>query len=150
MNPFADPLRLDPLFEFAKAHLGIITRSFLWCYTVENHRKDCPYAGIYLPKSREIVFNGEPSWTTVFHECVHYRQHEREGSAFPAVYENARAELRTDLLAQGAPEDMVERLAYERCPYEVEAREKSYEMAAVYRNGIAGLGSWMHLSRIAS
>lgn len=150
MNPFSDAWRLTPLFEFAKSYLGITMRSFLWCYTVDKKRDGRGYAGIYLPESRSILFNGGPSWATVFHECVHYRQHEREGATFLAAYENSRAELRIDLLARGAPEDMAERLAYERCPYEVEAREKSYEMTTVYRNGMAGIGSWMHLSRIPS
>lgn len=150
MNPFSDAWRLDPLFEFAKSYLGITTRSFLWCYTIEKHRAHIGFAGVYLSESREIIFNGEPSWDTVFHECVHYHQHEREGGSFLKAYENSRAELRTGFLAQGAPEDMAERLAYEQCPYEVEAREKAREMATVYRNGMAGIGSWMHLSRIPS
>lgn len=80
----------------------------------------CPYdatrnwLGRYDPIVRLIEFNGIPLWDTIFHESVHYWQHERGD------------DLETSYLNMKTFGD------YWMSPFEIEARELSAQMMEAY------------------
>lgn len=117
-------------FAFARDYLGIQSKTFLWDWDVRSWSVTLGYHGAYYPERRRILFNGDPSLDTIFHEAVHYWQHE-QGDDFTSL-RAVTVETGSDAAHQ----------AYLSCPREIEARGKAREMAVAYRDKLAGFPHW--------
>lgn len=122
--------RMASLLTFAKVYLHIESPCFPWDYEVQPYDATLGWAGCYRPVTQRMHFNGSPAWEVVFHEAVHFQQHER-GEDLETVYARFAFE----------PTPEAAYAAYWTHPFEVEARTKAREMSVVYRNRQAGLGA---------
>ncbi len=123
---------------FAKEQLSIRSDTFIWDWVLETHDPKRGYAGLYDPAARQMRFNGEPTLGTILHEAVHYHQHER-GDDLIAGYAAFASQVASQMVGS---KDEIARKAYWNCPWEIEAREKAWEMAIAYRDRRAGVAHW--------
>lgn len=97
---------------WARSYLDIKNRAIVWSYRILPPNRSVYWAGRYEMASRLILFNGAPTLDTVFHESVHWWQHEIGTLSLPVAF-NTCAE-------------------HDAHPIEIEARTRTTELTDAY------------------
>lgn len=97
---------------WARSYLGIKARSIAWSYRILPRNRSVYWAGRYEMARRMILFNGPPTLDTVFHESVHWWQHEVGTLSLSVAFDST-----TQYLSH---------------PIEIEARARATELSLAY------------------